>query len=169
MESTRRDANRRQLRVWLAVALTLCVFDQVLKHVVVTYLTYGVPYPVAPGFNLTLLHNTGAAFSLFDDASGWQRWFFTGITVVVSAGIVIWLAMIESKQRWTPLALALILGGALGNLVDRVYLGYVVDFIQIYYQHWSWPAFNLADSVICVGAVMLIVRGPTAEQTQHQH
>jgi signal peptidase II len=127
-------------------------------------LTYGVPYPVVPGFNLTLLYNTGAAFSLLDEASGWQRWLFTGITVIVGIGIVIWLATLDAGQRWAPLALALILGGALGNLIDRVYLGYVVDFIQIYYDRWSWPAFNLADSAICVGAVMLIIRGPRHSQ-----
>ena len=168
MESSARDAKWRSLRLWLALALALCVLDQLMKYFAGAYLTYGVPHPVVPGFNLTLLYNTGAAFSLLDNASGWQRWFFTGITVVIGVGIVIWLATIDSDQRWAPLALALILGGALGNLIDRVFLGYVVDFIQIYYDRWSWPAFNLADSAICVGAVMLIARGPRYAHTQSQ-
>ncbi len=160
MVSTAQDAKWRHLRLWFALAVTLCVLDQLMKYFAGAHLTYGVPHPVMPGFNLTLLYNTGAAFSLFDDASGWQRWFFTGITVVIGVGIVFWLTTIGADERWAPAALALILGGALGNLIDRIYLGYVVDFIQIYYDRWSWPAFNLADSAICVGAVMLIVRGP---------
>lgn len=150
----------RRIAPWLALALALSVADQGLKLLASGTLDYGVPNPVLPGFNLTLLHNTGAAFSLLDGASGWQRWFFTGIAVVVGAGIVVWLATLAPGQRWAPLALALILGGAAGNLVDRLRLGYVVDFIQVYYAEWYWPAFNLADAAICVGAAMLILRGP---------
>lgn len=150
----------RRLVPWLAFALVLCAADQALKLLATAELHYAVPVPVLPGFNLTLLHNTGAAFSLLDGASGWQRWFFTGIALVVGAGVVIWLATLAPGQRWAPLALALILGGAAGNVVDRVRLGYVVDFIQLYYESWYWPAFNLADAAICVGAVMLVLRGP---------
>jgi signal peptidase II len=121
---------------------------------------YGVPHPMLPGFNLTLLHNTGAAFSFLHDGAGWQRWLFTAIAVIVAGVVVLWLARIGGGQRWASCSLALILGGALGNLIDRVRLGYVVDFIQIYYGAWSFPAFNLADSAITVGACMLILRGP---------
>lgn len=150
----------RRLPLWLAVALAICVLDQLTKQLASAYLDYAIPQAVLPGFNLTLLHNTGAAFSLFHDQAGWQRWFFATIAVVVSAAVVWWMARLEPGQAWAPLALALVLGGACGNLVDRVLLGYVVDFVQIYYERWSWPAFNVADAAISVGAVMLIVRGP---------
>ena len=147
---------------WLGVAFLVAVLDQATKFLASSYLSYGVPRPVLPGFNLTLLHNTGAAFSLFHDQPGWQRWLFIAIAVVVGSGVAWWLTRLEPGQRWAPLALALVLGGACGNLVDRVLLGHVVDFIQVYYHQWSWPAFNVADSAISVGAVMLILRGPRA-------
>jgi signal peptidase II len=158
-----RAGSRLRLRWWLGAALGICLLDQLVKHLAGVYLSYGVPVPVMPGFNLTLLHNTGAAFSLLDDAAGWQRWLFSGIAVVVGAGVTFWLWTMDAGQRWAPLALTLILGGALGNLIDRLYLGYVVDFIEVYYGRWSWPAFNVADSAISVGAVMLIIRGPRHE------
>lgn len=145
---------------WLAWALVVCVLDQVTKHLASAMLDYGVPHPVLPGFNLTLLHNTGAAFSLLHEASGWQRWFLAGIAVLVGGVVIAWMAALDATQRWVPLALALILGGAIGNLVDRLLLGHVVDFIQLYYERWSWPAFNIADSAITVGALMLILHGP---------
>ncbi len=115
------------------------------------------PVPVIPFLNLTLTHNTGAAFSFLSDAGGWQRWFFAGLTIVVSIIIVVWLARLKPGQRWLPVSLSLVLGGALGNLWDRLAIGAVVDFIDVYYRTWHWPAFNLADSAICVGAVMLVV------------
>lgn len=145
---------------WLGLALAICIADQVTKAWASAALGYGTPLPVVPGFNLTLLHNTGAAFSLLAGQDGWQRWLFTGIAVLVAVVVVAWLWLMDARERWVPTALALILGGAAGNLIDRVNLGYVVDFIQLYYEAWSWPAFNLADSAICVGAVMLIIRGP---------
>lgn len=151
---------RRPIATWLGFALLICLADQITKGLASSALVYGVPEAVLPGFNLTLLHNTGAAFSLLSQESGWQRWFFTGIAVVVGIVVIAWLASLERAERWAACALALILGGAVGNLIDRIHLGYVVDFIQIYYQRWSWPAFNLADSAITVGAFMLIVRGP---------
>ncbi len=115
------------------------------------------PVPVIPFLNLTLTHNTGAAFSFLSDAGGWQRWFFAGLTIVVSIIIVVWLTRLKPGQRWLPVSLSLVLGGALGNLWDRLVIGAVVDFIDVYYGTWHWPAFNLADSAICVGAVMLVV------------
>ena len=157
---------RPHIRSCVLAAFTLCLLDQLVKFLAVSYLTYGVAYPVIPGFNLTLLHNTGAAFSLLDDQSGWQRWFFSCITISVSVGIVFWIASISASERWALSALSLILGGALGNLTDRISLGYVVDFIQIYYGQWFWPAFNVADAAICVGAVMLLIRGPLPRQAQ---
>ena len=149
----------RNLTLWLALAVLVAVLDQLTKYCASAVLDYAVPKAIVPGFNLTLLHNTGAAFSLFHDQAGWQRWFFSVIALVISGVVVAWMASLDARQRWAPCALALILGGAIGNLIDRLSLGYVVDFIQLYYQQWAWPAFNIADSTICIGAVMLILRG----------
>jgi len=144
---------------WLWLAAAVVVLDQISKAVASAELVLYKPLAVLPGFNLTLMHNTGAAFSFLQDASGWQRWFFAAIAVLVSAGIVWWMRKLRPGETWQAVALALILGGALGNLWDRLALGYVVDFIEIYYRHWFWPAFNLADSAISVGAGMLIFDG----------
>lgn len=142
---------------WLWLSSLVITLDLASKALASHYLTLYQPVPVLPGFNLTLMHNSGAAFSFLSTASGWQRWFFAGIAAVVSVAIMIWLRRLPSSQVWLAIALAFILGGALGNLWDRLTLGYVVDFIQIYYEQWSWPAFNVADSAICIGAVMLII------------
>ncbi len=121
------------------------------------------PVAVIPGFNLTLMHNYGAAFSFLGDAGGWQRWFFICLTLAVSAFIIIWLYGLKARQRWMACALAMILGGAAGNLWDRVTLGYVIDYIDISlsFLPWRlfnpWPAFNIADSAIFIGAAMLII------------
>ena len=113
-----------------------------------------------PGFlNWTLAFNTGAAFSFLHDAGGWQRWLFSVLAVGVSAVLIVWLRRLPRGEWRTALPLALVIGGALGNLVDRVRFGRVTDFIEVYYQQWSWPAFNVADSAISVGAVLLIVFG----------
>ena len=141
---------------WLWLSGLVIALDLASKAVMSHYLVLNEPLAIFPGFNLTLRHNTGAAFSFLRDASGWQRWFFTLIAVAVSAGIVVWLRRLGSGQRWLAAALALILGGALGNVWDRVTLGYVVDFIEVYYRDWYWPAFNVADSAICVGAGILV-------------
>ncbi len=144
---------------WLWLSAAVVALDQITKYLASTLLTYGVPTYVAPSFNLTLLHNTGAAFSFLSDASGWQRWFFVGLAAGVSVLLVFWLTRLQRRQVWLAAALALILGGAIGNLIDRVYLGYVIDFIQVYYRDWYWPAFNVADSAISVGAAILVVDG----------
>jgi signal peptidase II len=112
---------------------------------------------ILPSLQLHLLHNSGAAFSILSDASGWQRWFFTLIALAVSAFILYWLSRLKDSERWMAIALCLILGGAIGNVVDRIMLGFVVDFIEIYYGDWSWPAFNVADSAITVGASMAVI------------
>jgi signal peptidase II len=153
---------------WLLLAVSVIALDQATKALAVAALTYGVPAPVFPGFNLTLLHNTGAAFSMLADGSGWQRWVFIGIAVAVSGWIYSMLRQAPAGARWMPLALALVLGGALGNCWDRALLGYVVDFIQLCYRASCFPAFNIADSAISVGAAMIIIdmlrpgSGPTA-------
>ncbi|MFT4563861.1 MAG: signal peptidase II [Gammaproteobacteria bacterium] len=144
---------------WLSIAFGIVLIDQATKYWAHATLNYGDPVAIVPGLNLLLVYNTGAAFSLLSDASGWQRWFFAVIALVVSIVITFWLRSIGPRQWWLPIALTLILGGAIGNFWDRVTLGYVIDFVEIYYQRWSWPAFNVADSAICVGAVMLLLSG----------
>jgi signal peptidase II len=112
---------------------------------------------VIPSFNLVLAHNYGAAFSFLAGAGGWQRWFFTGLAIIVAVVLTVWMSRLKSEAKWEAISLALILGGAVGNVIDRVLHGYVIDFIDVYYGSYHWPAFNIADSAICVGAVMLII------------
>ncbi len=142
---------------WLWLSVLVIVLDQVTKIVAVNVLDPYQPIAVMPSFNLTLMFNTGAAFSFLDDAGGWQRWFFTVLALAVSVALVIWIKRMPAHEKWQAAALALILGGALGNVIDRIYLGHVVDFIQVYYADFYWPAFNIADSAIFVGAAILIV------------
>jgi signal peptidase II len=133
------------------------VLDQITKTWVSSHLSFNQPVNILPHFDLRLLHNTGAAWSILADQGGWQRWFLSALAIIVSIVIMIWLTRLNSKQRWLACALALILGGALGNVMDRIIYGYVVDFIDIYYQTWHWPAFNIADIAISIGAVMLLI------------
>lgn len=142
---------------WIWLAVVVVILDQLSKYVASASLEMHQPIAVMPMFNWTLMHNTGAAFSFLADAGGWQRWFFAVIAVVVSVVIVLWIKRLEQHEKWQAIALALILGGALGNVIDRIWLGYVVDFIQVYYQQWYWPAFNIADSAISIGVVMIII------------
>ncbi len=142
---------------WLWVSVLVIVLDQLTKLWASHALDYAAPVAVLPYFNLTLMHNTGAAFSFLSEAGGWQRWFFALVALFVSAVILVWLKRLPSGKVWLSVALALVLGGALGNVWDRITLGYVIDFIDLYYQARHWPAFNLADSAISVGAVMLII------------
>lgn len=143
--------------LWLLLSLIVVVLDQWTKQLATTHLLYANPVEVMPMLNWTLLHNTGAAFSFLSDAGGWQRWFFTILAIVVSVVLLVWIYRLRPQQRWLAVALALVLGGAIGNVWDRIYLGYVIDFIDVYYNDWHWPAFNIADSAITVGAVMLLI------------
>ena len=142
---------------WLWCSLLVVVLDQLSKVWAVMQLPLHSPQPVFPSLNMTLAYNRGAAFSFLSDASGWQRWFFAVLAIVVSIAIIFWLRRLRSTEKCQGLALSLILGGALGNVWDRIQLGYVVDFIDVYYGAWHWPVFNIADSAITVGAVLLIV------------
>jgi signal peptidase II len=142
---------------WIWLAVVVVILDQLTKYIASTSLEMLQPVAVMPMFNWTLMHNTGAAFSFLADAGGWQRWFFAIIALVVSIVIVLWIKRLEQHEKWQAIALALILGGAIGNVIDRIWLGYVVDFIQVYYQQWYWPAFNIADSAIFVGVAMIII------------
>jgi signal peptidase II len=112
---------------------------------------------IMPYFNLTYVHNTGAAFSFLSDAGGWQRWFFAGLAVIISTVMVVWLAKLKQHETLLAVALSLVLGGAIGNLIDRLAYGYVIDFLDVYYQSWHWPAFNIADSAITLGVVLMLL------------
>jgi signal peptidase II len=151
-----REAGLRWVR-WLAVSAVVLAADLATKAWVSRVFQPGDSLEVTPFFNLVLAHNTGAAFSFLAGAGGWQRWFFTAVTVVISVGIVVMLA--RRPGRWVSAALALVLGGALGNLFDRLTLGHVVDFVQLHAAGYYWPAFNVADSGITVGVVMLVWDG----------
>ncbi|MFV8817852.1 signal peptidase II [Haliea sp. E17] len=142
---------------WYVLALVVVLLDQYTKGLASAQLEYARPVPVFFWFDLTLHHNPGAAFSFLSDAGGWQRWFFTGIAVAMSVAIAAWLFFVPRAQWLLALGLGLILGGALGNLWDRVVLGHVVDFISVHWQGWYFPTFNLADSAITVGAGCLIL------------
>lgn len=144
--------------LWYLVALAAIAVDQLTKYLADTGLSYNQAWELTWFFNLTLRYNPGAAFSFLANESGWQRWFFTGISVVVSLGLVAWIAKVNAEAKklecW---AFALILGGAVGNLIDRAFYGHVIDFLEFHYQDWYFPAFNIADSCICVGAGLLIL------------
>ncbi len=142
---------------WLWLSALVIVLDQWSKYLVSGSLQLHESVALLPFFSLTLLHNTGAAFSFLADAGGWQRWLLTAIAFFVSVVIMAWLRRLPSEEKWQAAALALLLGGALGNVIDRMRLGHVVDFLDVYYQHWHWPPFNVADSAITVGVVILLL------------
>ena len=141
---------------WLALAVLFIALDQATKMLATATLEYARPVAVLPVLNWTLLHNTGAAFSFLSDAGGWQRWFFALVAMGVSLVLVRWIFRLGPGERLQKLALTLILAGALGNLWDRLTLGYVVDFIQVHYADAYFPAFNIADSAITIGAILMI-------------
>ena len=141
---------------WYGLALLLVLLDQYTKGLASSMLEYGKPVRVYSWFNLTLQHNTGAAFSFLDDAGGWQRYFFSVVAIGISAVLVVWLYLMPRAQWLLALSLGLILGGALGNVWDRMALGYVVDFISVHYKSHYFPAFNLADAAISVGAACML-------------
>ena len=139
----------------LAIAVITLLLDQLSKWSALSNLQLGVPEVVLPFMNWLLLFNPGAAFSFLAQGSGWQRWFFTALGLAASAYIV-WLLRKSLSDQILCWALSLILGGALGNVLDRIMCGAVVEFIDLHYGHWHWPAFNIADSAICIGAALII-------------
>jgi signal peptidase II len=140
---------------WLWLSITVILLDQWTKSIAMRHLSLTQPHHIMPFLNFNLAFNTGSAFSFLGNASGWQMWLFIGFAVVVCLLVLFWLGRLSKQQHWLAIALALILGGALGNLFDRLHYGYVVDFIDFYVKNWHWPTFNLADSAICIGVVML--------------
>lgn len=150
------SSSRRSLLPWLALALVVIVLDQITKTLILGEFRLGDSRHVTSFFNLVRVHNLGAAFSFLHDASGWQRWFFVALGIAAAA-FILWMLRRHGEQRLFCTALALILGGAIGNVVDRLMHGYVVDFIQVHYGGWYFPSFNVADSAITIGAVLLIV------------
>lgn len=150
-------SKQRSAAIWLWLAVAVFVLDIATKQLAEMLLVYAQPVEILPVLNFTLLYNPGAAFSFLADQSGWQRWFFTAIKLVVSVMLIVWIIRLPRTLRWLPAALALILGGALGNLFDRVLFGHVIDFISVHWQNAYFPAFNIADSAITVGAMMMVV------------
>ncbi len=142
---------------WLWLSAAVVALDQATKYLVTRHFELHEAVEILPFFSLVLVHNTGAAFSMLHDAGGWQRWGLSALAVAVSIAIMLWLPRLRMPSWRLPLALALILGGTLGNLCDRLALGYVIDFLDFYIGTRHWPAFNVADSAITVGALLLIV------------
>lgn len=162
-----------KLHYSLGIALTVLIVDLATKYWIESILSYGQHIPITGFFNLVLTYNTGAAFSFLSEASGWQRWFLSAIAATASI-VIIYLLHKYRTETLFCLSLSLILGGALGNLWDRITLGHVVDFLDFYIGDYHWPAFNIADSAIFIGAVLLIVESfsstekKDAEQTSEQ-
>lgn len=142
---------------WIWVAVIVVILDRITKFLALKYLFAYTPVKVFSFFNLTLAFNTGAAFSFLAKYSGWQSWLLGGISVVISCAILVYLYRLSATQRWLSIALAFIVGGAIGNLSDRLWYGHVIDFLEFHAGHLYWPAFNVADSAICVGAFMLFL------------
>ncbi|MBP6008090.1 MAG: lipoprotein signal peptidase [Rhodoferax sp.] len=144
------------MMLWLAWAMVVLIVDQFTKVLILGYYQLGDSTPVTGFFNVVRVHNTGAAFSFLANAGGWQRWLFTGIGVV-AALLILWMLKSHPGQKLFAFAMASILGGAIGNVLDRIFYGYVVDFLDFHWKGWHFPAFNVADSAITLGAICLIL------------
>lgn len=142
---------------WIFIVLGTFAIDRITKILALQYFLYKDPVNVLPIFNLCFVYNTGAAFGFLNQAAGWQGWLFSGVAIFVSGCLIIWLFRINTNDTRLKVALSLILGGTLGNLYDRIVYHYVIDFLDFYFKQWHFPAFNLADAAICVGALLLIV------------
>ncbi len=142
---------------WLWLSSLVVILDQISKQIAENSLLLHKPLAVFPGFNWTLMYNKGAAFSFLSQAGGWQRWFFIILSSVISIALIIWLKQLKKDQQVLSAGIAFILGGAIGNVIDRSLYGHVIDFIQVYYKDFYWPAFNSADSAITLGAGLLIL------------
>jgi len=148
---------------WLWLTLVFLVLDQITKHWVAGSFNLYESINVLPIFSITYVHNLGAAFSFLADQGGWQRWFFTAIAAIACIVFTVWLAKIPRSQILLSIAVALMLSGAMGNLIDRVLFGYVIDFLDFHWSGNHFPAFNVADSMIFIGAALMIIESFTAE------
>ena len=161
------------MKHWLWLSLIVVLLDQATKWLVMGGLEPFEVIEVVPNLNLTLMFNTGAAFSFLAEAGGWQRWLFAAFALGISGALVVWLLRLREQERTLAIALALIIGGAVGNLIDRVLLGHVIDFIQVYLpliplpMFNPWPAFNIADSAISVGVVILLISTLLDQDERH--
>jgi len=146
---------------WLWLAALVFIADIAIKYVVMNNMGFGWRnrIEVLPFFNFLYVHNYGAAFSFLSDQGGWQRWFFTAIAFAVCSMLIYWMAKLPAKERWNNSAYAMIIGGAIGNVYDRLVHGFVVDYLDFFWGNYHWPAFNLADTAICIGAAMIILDG----------
>ena len=150
-----RSSGAPSLALWLGLALVVIVLDQFTKTLITGHFQLGDSRHITSFFNLVRAHNTGAAFSFLAGAAGWQRWFFVALGVV-AAGFIVWMLRSHPTQKMFCFAVTMIMGGALGNVIDRLLHGHVVDFIQLHWNGWYFPSFNLADSAITLGAILLI-------------
>ncbi len=157
MSELKKTSKQGHMLIWLWLSVLVFVLDQGSKYLVEQSLSYMQTVELLPVFDLILVYNTGAAFSFMADAGGWQRWLFVGLALVMSGILVIWIYKLGRCERIEAIALTLILGGAVGNLCDRILLGHVIDFISVHYQHHYFPSFNIADSAISIGAAILIL------------
>ncbi|MBL4744281.1 MAG: signal peptidase II [Cycloclasticus sp.] len=154
---------------WLWLSLVVVGLDQASKLWVISHFDLYESVALLPSLNFTYVRNTGAAFSFLSSAGGWQRWFFVAIALVATIVLTVWLARLKPSEKWMAVTLSLILGGAIGNLYDRIAYAYVIDFIDVYYQAWHWPVFNIADSAISIGVAMMVVdifRGEESNATE---
>lgn len=142
---------------WVWISILVLILDRLTKEAALVHLSEYSPLEVMTGFNLVLSYNKGAAFSFLNQATGWQVWFFGLIAMVVSLVVLVWMRRLSWRDYWVSIALSLVVGGALGNLWDRISYGHVIDFIQLYVSRFYWPVFNVADSAISVGAIMLFL------------
>ncbi len=144
------------LMFWLVIALVVVLLDQASKITMSHFLLYGQSEAITSYFNLVMVYNKGAAFSFLSDQPGWQRYFFTGVSLIASL-FILWMLRRHPTQHLFCWALALILGGAIGNLIDRIAYGHVIDFLDVHVGGWHWPAFNVADSAITLGAILFVL------------
>ncbi len=142
---------------WLWLSLLALILDQWSKIAINSSMRLYESIEIIPFFNLTYVHNAGAAFSFLSEAGGWQRWFFAAMALIISTVLAIWLYRLQKHETLLAVALALVLGGAIGNLIDRLAYGYVIDFLDVYYQDWHFPAFNIADSAISLGVFLMLL------------
>lgn len=142
---------------WLWLAMMILLLDLVSKQWVISHFWLGESVPVIPSLNATYVHNPGAAFSFLADRSGWQRWIFSGITVIIVLMIIIIMYRLDKKANLSNAAYAMMIGGALGNLFDRMVHGVVIDFIDFYIGDWHWPTFNVADAFISISTILIIL------------